>query len=436
VNEANKSILALPGRVLLYVITILLVAFYVVTIVAIVASHPVGTDFAKFYKSVEFFWEGKNIYTPVPVDAFGPLPASIDLPRDSLHANLNPPFQTLLFAPFGLLSYKLALTLWLILSLALGVAGVVLLRAGISGAAKPALPLFAALLPLLLYYPTWINMLYAQYGLVLLFLIALVWRTSRTGGEQVAGIALGLALSLKLFMGLFLIFFIVRRQWRLLFWAGCTYLACGLMALVVAGSDSYLHYLQAINEVSWYSTDMNASLKGFFVRLFGGDPDGISLLLVPGAADTVSAIMSLILMLALVWIAWPRSREGSTTRSDIGFCFTAVAMLLISPLGWLYYFPILLLPLLILWHTAGRSVLYRGTAGFAWILTTLPLHALPIREGEIATVFGWGALSFYALLLLAAGLGGVARALEDGTAEGITLYLPTFTRPQRGSVAE
>ncbi len=201
------------------------------------------------------------------------------------HPNLNPPFQILLFSPFGLFDYQTAFWIWFGLSLILGVASIYVVvstscpnenpRARLS---PEKVTLFS--LPFFFYFPSFLNIAMGQLAFLLFFLLSLAWVFSRSGKDAYAGFALGVALSLKLFVGIFLLFFLVLRRWRLLGWMIGTSLGCSLLALAALGIDSYQQYRGVLSNITWFAGSWNGSFMGFFTRLFGG-ADGASLLEMP-----------------------------------------------------------------------------------------------------------------------------------------------------------
>lgn len=366
------------------------------------SRQPQSSDFAKFYSSARFFLEGRPIYSPVRVEAFGPLPDGSEATRKTLHPNLNPPFETLLLAPLGLLPYDRAFWVWSVLSLLSGIGTVILLEHATRSVEGSANRVLGHLILLLCYFPTWANILYGQFSLLLLLLVVIAWVASRSGRDGIAGVALGLALSTKLFAGLFLLFFLIRRRWRLLCWLAVTFLICWLVALLVLGADSYRQYVSVLGTVTWYAASWNASFMGFFTRIFGGS-ENTPAINMPRLAYALAYGSSLLLTLTLCWLAWPRRDESSPERFDLAYSLTVVTMLISSPLGWMYHFPLLLIPWLVAWRASGNSPRPRCRAVIisAWLLSTFPSWLVPSPElNQPICWFTSAAVYFYALLLL------------------------------------
>ena len=343
------------------------------------------------------------------MDYYGPVKNPSKLSRDTLHPNLNPPFQTVVMVPLGLLPYGTAFWVWSLLSLAAGLAGATVVARIHHPIRMRAKDMAAAWLLLLLYFPTFATIIYGQFSLVLLLLLAIVWYAARRGTIVSPGFALGLALSLKLFVGLLLILFLVRRRWRALGWTVGTAVACALIALVVAGPGAYRSYFEVMGSVTWYGASWNASFMGFFTRIFGGS-ENVPWINAPGLAHALAYGCSALVALGLAWLARrPHDDQRDPAAFDLAFAFGLVAMLLASPLGWMYYFPVLLITATVGWEAARRS----GRRSLllliplAWILSTTPHALIPVSTGEMDNPFNWftwAGVYFYALLIFAGAL--------------------------------
>jgi hypothetical protein len=400
--------------ILLAVVLAPLLAFYLGSINAL-STHPINADFTSFYMPARYMLEGKSIYAPVYIRDLGPLPADFHLNRETRHANLNPPFQTLIMAPLARLPYAAAFWAWGLFSLlCLGIAAILVERGTRPPHAPPG-PLrpLTFLVLVLAYFPTWISVAIGQITPLIFLLLVLVWVAARKDRAAWAGIALGIALSLKLFVGVLLILFLVRRQWRLLAWTTASVVVCTLATLPCAGAVTYREYLHILGSVTWYAASWNASFMGFFTRLLGGSENPAPLN-IPVLAHALAYACSALVVAALVWVAWPPAAprpadghdaapRGPFTSFDLAFSLSIPVMLLASPLGWMYYFPALLLPLAIGWRAVGdlpRPRPYRVALVIGWLLSTVPrlIISAPDVRGPIDW-FLWGGVFFYALLV-------------------------------------
>jgi hypothetical protein len=363
-------------------------------------SSSYRSDFAVFYASLQFLLDGKDIYSAVPISSFDLANAS-HMGRHTLHPNLNPPFFTLMLAPLGWLSYSAAFWVWSLLSVCFGVFGIVLMRRTYS---QPDTNYTLAMMVLLFaYFPTLTNILIGQTALLVFMLVVGGWVAMHRGAMCLSGVLLGLAFAIKLFLGLFLIYFLLQRRWRLVMCILITIAASGLIGLAVLGLDSYLHYIHALNSVTWQSSNWNASAYGFFSRIFGGS-ENKPLIDAFILGKVLNYLLTATLLLLLAWLLRRKQDIAQNVSVDLGFSFTLVAALLISPLGWMYYFPLLLLPFFVLFRLAH---IYQLTWKFKlpllliFLASSFPQLLTPAVENT-QTAFTVSAYYFYALLSLGA----------------------------------
>jgi hypothetical protein len=425
--EVEMDIISDKKRFVINVILGLTLAFSTICYYATINTfsiYPKNGDLVKFYMSTKYFWEGKNIYTPTPVHIPDTLVDHIvnnftephiktsKPKRDNLHPNLNPPVQTFLLAPLGLLSYDKAYILFSIISLSFGLIAIIMIASEIADANNRITILLILLNLILYYFPTWTNIVYGQFSLILLLFITLAWLAGRRGKDTLAGISLGLALSLKLFVGLFLIFFLVRRRWRVLGWFLATFLLVSLLPLLLVGVEVYKNYFSILSGITWYAASWNASFLGFFTRILGGS-ENVPLINLPKLAHALSRICSLAFVGWIAWLAWPRPGEPSPDAFDLGFAFTLVGMLLISPLGWMYYFSVLIIPVAVAWRLdqkIGSRPWRQAALILVWLLSTVPHFLIPSADMDSPlTWFTWAGFYFYALLGFSFILGSLAR---------------------------
>lgn len=390
-----------PLRFFLYSFVIgVLLALYLITI-NFYAYHSDYPDYKSFYDSARSFYAGENIYLSG---------------EDTQQTNLNPPFHTLLLLPFTLFGYASSFWAVSIFSITLGVIGAISIYRATTRTRTNIIDFLPYLTLLFFYYPTFISVINGQFSLALLFLLAVGWISSRARKDKIAGMALGFALSVKLFVGLFLIYFIVHRRWCLLVWLIVTWLLCGILALIVLGLDSYQEYYLTLKGVYWFEDEWNASFLGFYSRVFRGSELPLIDNLYRHARE-LALLSSVLLVFCLAWTSRPISNRFPTAHYDVGYSLTVVLLLLISPLGWMYYFPILLIPVIVVWKTADQfrfSAFYKTAIGVAWILSTIP--SLNTQDEEVirrALWYSWSGGYFYALLLLAGTLAVLAHRMRQ-----------------------
>ncbi len=341
------------------------------------AQHPYSADFVTFYVSGLKLFGGQDVYGSAPFDVLGPLPDDVKTPDRDMRPNLNPPFTVLLLSPLSRLPYAAAYLAWTAISLACMAAGGWLLAGAYAKQERRFAWSLGFLVLLAAYAPTWTSLSLGQTALPVLLLLVAGWRAARDGKEAAAGAILGGALALKPFTGLLLVWFLARRQWRLLAWYGGSFAACNLVALAFMDPEVFPRYLAILRTVSWHGMEMNASLFGLLGRLDGrvnhlSEPETGQIALLIGYAASV------LLAGLLILLARRLPPSFSRTGTDLGYGLCLVLMLLISPLGWIYYFPILLISVLVVFdlsRASPRPWAHRIAAATAWIVTSGALFA-------------------------------------------------------------
>lgn len=356
--------------------------------------------------SSKFFWAGKDIYTLIPITKPSKDKDNSVNSLDNInyhHPNLNSPFHTLFISLFGFLDFRTAFFLWSFLSICCGLSAITLFYCNIINHVKLT-SLANVWLIFLIYFPTWVNILLGQFTFILLLLIAIAWKTSKLKNDYAAGLILGLAAALKLFFGIFLILFLFYRRWRLIYCFIAAFLACNIISLLIFKITTYETFFSLLKSMPWYAATWNASFMGFFARLFGGSMN-IPLVNVPWLARTLSLLLSLGLLFCMLWLIRPHSCRSESDRFDLVFSLALVEMLLISPYGWIYYFPILIFPLIIVWNISAKyylGIMYKIILIGAWALTTIPtqfIWAEKLRTNQMLICFTSGGFYFYGLLL-------------------------------------
>jgi len=383
------------GSIILLVILILVF----LGIITAYAQLPASTDFLKFYSSTRFLLDGQSVYTPFTLET---IPDDIQIDPELLstpiHPNLNPPFQTLLLFPLGLVSYGTAFWIWSLLSIILGLVSVYLIFDTYRNELHTS-HVFELSIVFLLFFPTVLTIILGQFSLILLFLITIAWISARNGKDRISGITLGIAFSLKIFTGLFIPVFMIQRRWKLLTWYLGTFFICNLLSVFIVGLDEHFKYLRTISSITWYSSSWNTSLMGFLTRIFGGS-ESIPIINSPTLGIILTFGTSIFVVLLLLWIS--KNEDKNTKYSfDLVYSLTIVCMVLISPLGWNYYYVLLIIPLVVAWNIAKqqREKLYKGLIIGAWILCSTPHLLIQGVDLQPIDMFTWAGFPFYGLLL-------------------------------------
>ena len=212
---------------------------------------------------------------------------------------------------------------------------------------------------------------------------------------------LGFCAGIKPFFRLFAIALVIQKRWR----AAAAMAAVGMAMLgigvMVIGVDEYVAWARQLAAVSWAEHYMNASILGLLERAFSTTPWGQHPL-----TDLPMAIRPLWIGAATVIALVSAARWRKWHDADRTFLITSAAMLLLSPLGWVYYFWFLLPPLLaLLIRGDGLSGRARRLVwiGLAATFVPNPVPWLSFMTGAMTSTLG----SIYAWGLLLLWLGAI-----------------------------
>ena len=209
-----------------------------------------------------------------------------------------------------------------------------------------------------------------------------------------------------MFTALLVVYFALQGRWRAVAWSIGTMLCGVLVTMPFTGAAAWREDFGVIQSVTWFGNSWNASFASFITRILGGS-ENVPLVNAPALGQVLMLISS---AATLVWMAWitrrePVRAEALTSRTqaarfDLGYGLTLAVMLLVSPLGWMYYFP-LLLPGYAVWRLTGddgRMRRVRWGLLVAWGLSTIPTTM--VRAADANDPLGWftgNSLYFYAL---------------------------------------
>ena len=272
------------------------------------------TDFATFYDTGRAWLGGTDLYQPV---------------RGSV--NLNPPIATFLFIPFALLPESIAVSLWMLLNLTCIAISLRIIVRELDLADSPT-TIATGLIFFGLLQPT-LHMLWAaNLAWILMLPATLAWRDARHERDASAGLWLGFVLALKPLFLLFLPYWALRRNWRSIAGAVAVGGASLLVGWLALGLDAYRSWFEAGRSVTWFGNSMNGSLMGTISKSVPPVPkDGVMVLFYLLAAGVIACLGLCML------------RERNIDRE---WSLVWIASLLVSPLGWMYYYALAAGPLI------------------------------------------------------------------------------------------
>jgi alpha-1,2-mannosyltransferase len=327
------------------------VFFFVASLVGAVAQHQFAMDFHHSY------WPAGRAV----LDGHSPF---LQVPDAALSAGpfIYPPVGALLMVPFGLLPHVVADVVMTAIAIgsilgALYVLGVRDLRC--YGAA-------------LFWFPVYSAVQNANLSALLVLALALIWRYR----DRVlpAALVIALCVAVKLFLWPLFVWLAVTRRWRTAFAAAGMTVALSVVGWLVVGFGQLHQFLHVLSVADRLGQSFVYTPGNFLMRL------GVA----SSPAHAVAMILGVVVLAAVVVSA--RRPDGDR----LAFTFTIAAALLLSPIVWIHYFTLLLVPLAI------------GRPGFSrvWLLPAIllfvpspPYHPSAV---EIALVLGVVATLIYA----------------------------------------
>ncbi|HZC79172.1 MAG TPA: glycosyltransferase 87 family protein, partial [Ktedonobacterales bacterium] len=368
-------------------IVIALVATYALLIVvAMVTTSFNGRqlDFSVYYAAEAALRANPhaNIYDPsVLASAARALPGCKLWPGA---AYPYPPLLAILMLPLGALPFDTALHVWMLFSLALWAVDTALLvywlrtllSEGTADAASnglswrrrmanvmrgqadgPAMAAVGVVAVSVLAWPLLQGLLMGQVHVLLLFLLLCVPLCVRRNRPGLAGALLALAIMIKVLPLLLLAYYLARGRWRLVLSAAAVSLLLLGATWLVVGAPTLLH-AQAIFGSGYHfanSPDNLALAQApiWLAAAFGSH----AALLVDGLGRGLIALIAMLFAGGLV-VVWRMARAagaprrlqsdtGAETTELLGYGWAICAMLLLSPLVWLHYYSLLLLPFVV-----------------------------------------------------------------------------------------
>ncbi len=193
----------------------------------------------------------------------------------------------------------------------------------------------------------------ANLSLVLAFGIAVAWRYRDR--PAVAGIAVGLVASLKIFLWPLGLWLLLTRRWRALGWAAAAAVAVNVVSWAALGLHQIGPYLRVVSAATKLEERAAYTPLALALRL------GAS----RGGAEVVAVIVAVGCLAACILLA----RQGRDSAVLLG---VITLSLLATPVVWIHYFVLLVVPLAIM----------RPRLSPSWALPLL-LFACPVTDPKL-----------------------------------------------------
>ncbi len=329
-------------------------------------------------------------------------------PPDEVLTYVHAPFFALLFQPLARLPYVLSFAIWIIFSVALSFAGLVLMLR--SASAIPATDRCTALLLAMSFEPLvmecWLGGQASGFGM---FWMALALACERLGRPFAAGLALGVLSYKPTLLTLILPMLVISRRWRMLGGLALCTLSLMALSLAIVGWHGFVGYIE---DLLYYARIVSGTKPFFRTPKY---TDILSFLkLILGVASPFAWPLALalttppLIALAAMWAGVIRG--GQDSRS-LAFATTLTWTPVLNPYGAIYD-TVLIIPGLLL----TADILYRrslpGQATLPVVFSRLLaiLHITAWISPLLAFRFGFQPLT---IALAAMGTYQVLLVLED-----------------------
>jgi hypothetical protein len=338
-------------------------------------------DFGKFYYSARQWAETGAMYGPSPATLIPLLNGG----RGQFW-NMNPPHFHLLFWPLFSLPVGTAYLIWTVLNVIVFVTTLIVVVRTLR--IQLSVPTWAMIgLAAMFSAPVLAWSITGQLTGLLFGATTWVWLQMRRERWTRAAVAIGLLCSVKPFLGTLFLYLIIRRQFRAVFTAALAAVTAFAVGVATFGIQAHRDWLHALADVTWTGAAMNASVYGLIGRTWS-----LNWLVAP-AAIRVSGLVALI-VLARGMLASLRARTP-----DHAMLVVLLTALLASPLGWIYYVPILIGPAMAL----SRQQPFRmplAIAALAFMIrhTWLLLLESRLFAATIGSVHAWALIGLWAFV--------------------------------------
>lgn len=323
------------------IISIFLFSLFIALRVFSLGRYP---DFSVYYFGTKAFLSGINPYLVTP---------------DSFSNYVYPPFVLLLFTPFLLFPLSLSSTIFLVISFASLFLGIYFCLKTLKKFTWTAY--FLVLSLSLFAFPTKFTFGMGQVNLIILFLLSVSLYMLQQNKQTKAGYLIGLSFAVKLFPLLLLVYFLLKKQFKVIIAALVTITILYLPTLLIIGMPDHIIFFRSVLPGignSYQAEYYNQALSGFFARL----P------LDPEAGIFVKNIISFLFVFISFLIIYKTKTRKST--NNLSFSLVVTLSLIVNPFSWQHHFVWLILPFIVTFYSIGRSMLSYILLGLSYLLVS------------------------------------------------------------------
>jgi hypothetical protein len=362
-------------------------------------------DYSINYTAAHALRDGEN---PYGITTLAERAEQLDGPTGLIYGQLftsyiQPPTSAIAITPLSFLPWRWSTRAWLLLNHAFLAAAVVLTLVTVRPALRLRWIVAGTAVILALYSQVYGSFALGQVDALQVFLLSLgLWAYLRNH-DAVCGVSIACAAAIKLLPALLLLYFLWRRDYRVVLWGLGAGLALLLASAVYSGPGVYETYLtETVPALSKGSTHYsNAGLGAVFARastpsFYRALPEMIYLdevtLTTLARAGSYAAIAA-----GLATIAFVGSRRRVAPARDVSevlpqYYFVVAAGLLISSVTWEFYV-VWLLPVFLAMFLAPQRFVSPAARG--WLLGALGLAFVALNYPGDMYLFSPNAIFYH-----------------------------------------
>lgn len=363
----------------------------IMAISALFYFGPLGHDFRGYYAASQVFLAGDDPYNyRVVANVLQELTG-----RMGNNPFYYPPWFAVAVAPFALLPYQIARTVWLLFNVILWLVGLFRLSSLMEWPISPwARRLFYLATSYLFALFTW---RYEQLGIFIFFLlVASLWAADKKR-YRLSGAMLALMLTkptISILIIIAVLFWLCRNQhWQAL--QGFVMMSLLLLIVSLPLLPSYLTHLSDPNFTSGLSYELDGPDKIVGIRINTTFRDWLASLQVTSSLSNALYLLAALLGITILFMtAW----RGSSL-----LLVTSIAVLVnlwLAPYALQYDYPVLTLPLAVALRALFSQTRSDSLRLMAAYITLIAILSVPIWERSISDGF-WIVIGLTLLLLLA-----------------------------------
>lgn len=339
---------------------------YLAVVLLIYTHHPNGAgDFAYYYRGAVRLNQGRDLYADLA-------------PNDYV----GPPLLVQVIAPVvAIADLRAASLVWFAANVAALFGTLALLDRYVTG---PRSRLLLWIAPVF-FVPTLMSFWHGQATVILCLLTVGAWAAVKEDRPILAGVLLAVGAWIKFYPGLLILYFLWKREGRVVIGALAAGLLLGLVQMVGVGPQVFFGYFTGVlpgllAEGQPHLSHSNQSVLGFSLRLFADVPQVVPLAVSPTLFNLTRLSLMLALLGGTLWlIARPvRLAQTPARKFDLEYALVLIDALLLGSTLWLAGMFSLLLVYVALLREAPRRSRRRLAL---WCVLTFALIALHLFLG-------------------------------------------------------